>query len=133
MTEATLTATRTADAEESVPRSTGALAHIVTIAKRELVGYFESPIAYVFIVIFLLLVGFFTFMVSGFFERKEANLEPFSPDICGFISFSFRQSRSINSCFEAAGCSLFSIPRRSWTEAARGWVQWGARPGWTSC
>ena len=77
MTEATLTATRTADAEESVPRPAGALRHIVTIAKRELVGYFESPIAYVFIVIFLLLVGFFTFMVSGFFERGEANLEPF--------------------------------------------------------
>ncbi len=78
MTEATLTATRTADAEESVPRSAGALAHIVTIAKRERVSYFESPIAYVFIVIFLLLVGFFTIMVSGFFERGEANLEPFS-------------------------------------------------------
>ena len=77
MTEAILTAARTADAEESVPRSAGALAHIVTIAKRELVSYFESPIAYVFIVIFLLLVGFFTFMVSGFFERGEANLEPF--------------------------------------------------------
>ena len=77
MTEAILTAARTADAEESVPRSAGALAHIVTIAKRELVSYFESPIAHVFIVIFLLLEGFFTFMVSDFFERGEANLEPF--------------------------------------------------------
>ncbi len=49
-------------------------ANIWTIAKRELSGYFASPVAYVFIVIFLLLVGFFTFMVGGFFERGEASL-----------------------------------------------------------
>src|SRR5262245_628834 len=50
---------------------------IITIAKRELSGYFASPVAFVFIVIFLLLSGFFTFMVAGFFERGQANLEPF--------------------------------------------------------
>ena len=50
---------------------------IVTIAKRELSGYFASPVAFVFIVIFLLLSGFFTFMVAGFFERGQANLETF--------------------------------------------------------
>src|SRR5258708_5353444 len=49
-------------------------ANIKTIAKRELVGYFASPVAYVFIVIFLLLTGFFTFMLGGFFERGEASL-----------------------------------------------------------
>src|SRR5437016_1029387 len=49
-------------------------ANIRTIAKRELGGYFSSPVAYVFIVIFLLLSGFFTFMVSRFFDRGEANL-----------------------------------------------------------
>jgi len=48
--------------------------HIKTIAKRELLAYFSSPVAYVFIVIFLLLTGFFTFMVGGFFERGEASL-----------------------------------------------------------
>jgi gliding motility-associated transport system permease protein len=42
--------------------------HIKTITKRELGAYFSSPLAYVFIVIFLLLCGFFTFMVGGFFE-----------------------------------------------------------------
>lgn len=51
--------------------------HIWTIAKREVSGYFASPVAYVFIVIFLLLAGFFTFMVGGFFERGQANLLPF--------------------------------------------------------
>ena len=53
------------------------LSNIKTIAKRELAGYFSSPVAFVFIVIFLLLSGFFTFMVAGFFARGEANLMPF--------------------------------------------------------
>src|SRR5207237_9715802 len=52
-------------------------ANIKTIAKRELGGYFASPVAYVFIVIFLLLCGFFTFMLGGFFERREASLTSF--------------------------------------------------------
>jgi ABC-2 type transport system permease protein len=51
--------------------------NIWTIAKRELSGYFNSPVAYVFIVIYLLLNGFFTFMLGGFFERGEANLNSF--------------------------------------------------------
>ncbi|HPY31625.1 MAG TPA: ABC transporter permease [Verrucomicrobiota bacterium] len=54
-----------------------AFANVKTIAKRELAGYFSSPVAYVFIVIFLLLSGFFTFMVGGFFERGEASLVSF--------------------------------------------------------
>src|SRR5260221_14608221 len=49
-------------------------ANIKTITKRELGAYFSSPLAYIFIVIFLLLCGFFTFMVGGFFERGEASL-----------------------------------------------------------
>jgi len=56
-----------------------ALRHIITIAKREITGYFASPVAYVFIVIFLLLTGFFTFMAGGFFERNEASLTSFYP------------------------------------------------------
>ena len=48
------------------------LGNIKAITKRELVGYFASPVAYVFIVIFLLLCGFFTFMAGGFFERDQA-------------------------------------------------------------
>jgi len=54
-----------------------AFANIKTIAKRELGGYFSSPVAYVFIVIFLLLSGFFTFMVGGFFERGDDSLVSF--------------------------------------------------------
>ena len=48
-----------------------------TIARRELVSYFVSPVAYVFLVIYLLLTGFFTFTVGGFFERGEASLAAF--------------------------------------------------------
>jgi len=44
-----------------------ALRNIKTIAKRELSGFFASPVAYVFIVIWLLLIGFFTFSLGGFF------------------------------------------------------------------
>jgi len=55
----------------------GPWAAIGTIAKRELAAYFESPVAYVFLVIFLLLAGFFTFTFGGFFERGEASLAAF--------------------------------------------------------
>ena len=51
-----------------------ALQNIRTIAKRELNGYFASPVAYVFIVIWLLLNGFFTFSLGGFFEIGQASL-----------------------------------------------------------
>ncbi|RKZ83350.1 MAG: ABC transporter permease, partial [Gammaproteobacteria bacterium] len=44
---------------------------------RELNGYFATPVAYVFIIIFLLLTGFSTFFVGNFFERGEADLYPF--------------------------------------------------------
>ncbi len=47
------------------------------IAKRELGSYFGSPVAYVFLVIFLLLTGFFTFTAGQFFERGEASLGAF--------------------------------------------------------
>jgi ABC-2 type transport system permease protein len=45
--------------------------------KREFSGYFATPVAYVFIIIFLLLTGFSTFYVGNFFERGEADLYPF--------------------------------------------------------
>jgi ABC-2 type transport system permease protein len=54
-----------------------ALANIKAVMKRELGGYFTSPIAYVLLVIFLLLTGFFTFTVGNFFERSEASLVSF--------------------------------------------------------
>lgn len=50
---------------------------IIAIFKRELSAYFATPVAYVFIVIFLFLTGIFTFYLGGFYERGQADLEPF--------------------------------------------------------
>lgn len=49
----------------------------IAVIKRELAGYFGSPVAYVFIVIFLLICGFFTFSVSHFYELGQADLRAF--------------------------------------------------------
>ena len=51
--------------------------NIAVIAKRELASYFNSPVAYVFLIIFLILMGFFTFMMGGFFQYNEAALTTF--------------------------------------------------------
>jgi ABC-2 type transport system permease protein len=51
--------------------------NIRTIMKRELYGYFTTPVAYVFIVIFLFLTGIFTFYLGAFYERGQADLDPF--------------------------------------------------------
>ncbi|PWR24462.1 ABC transporter permease subunit [Zavarzinia aquatilis] len=50
---------------------------VCTIARRELAGYFATPLAYVFIIVYLFLTGIFTFYVGNFFERGEADLVPF--------------------------------------------------------
>lgn len=52
-------------------------AAIAAICRREFKTYFTSPLAYVFICIFLALAGALTFFVGGFFVRGEADLQPF--------------------------------------------------------
>jgi ABC-2 type transport system permease protein len=47
------------------------------IMRRELAGYFNTPLAYVFIVIFLFLTGIFAFYLGNFFARGQADLKPF--------------------------------------------------------
>ena len=47
------------------------------IFRRELASYFATPVAYVFILIFLVLAGAFTFYLGGFYERNQADLIPF--------------------------------------------------------
>ena len=52
--------------------------NILTVAKREFLSYFTSPVAYVFLVIFLLMSGALTFMMGhDFFTRNEASLDSF--------------------------------------------------------
>ena len=50
---------------------------IKTVFGREFKSYFDSPVAYVFLVAFLVLVGFLTFGVAMFYERRQADLTPF--------------------------------------------------------
>lgn len=49
----------------------------LSITKRELISYFDTPVAYVFITIFLLLSGLFTFYLGNFFEIGQASLGSF--------------------------------------------------------
>ena len=51
--------------------------HIRTIAKRELAAYFATPVAFIFIAIFVALSGAFNFYLGRFFDRGQASLETF--------------------------------------------------------
>lgn len=59
------------------PPGTSLLHDVWMICKHELTGYFATPVAYVFVVIFLVAVHAFTFFLGGFFARGEATLEVF--------------------------------------------------------
>ncbi len=83
----------------------GAWHNIKSITKRELAAYFDSPVAYVFLVIFLLLAGVFTFTFGGFFERGEASLGSFF----GWLPWLFLF------LVPAAGMRLWAEERRSGT------------------
>ncbi|MEM9305049.1 MAG: ABC transporter permease subunit [Pseudomonadota bacterium] len=50
---------------------------VLNLYRREMASYFATPVAYVFIVIFLVLAGAFTFYLGGFYERGQADLIPF--------------------------------------------------------
>jgi ABC-2 type transport system permease protein len=50
---------------------------VAAILRRELKSYFLTPVAYVFIVIFLILSNALTFYLGGFYERGQADLTPF--------------------------------------------------------
>jgi ABC-2 type transport system permease protein len=50
---------------------------ILTIFRRELAAYFATPLAYVFIIIFLVLAGTLTFFLGSFFDRGQADLQAF--------------------------------------------------------
>ncbi len=49
---------------------------LAAIVRRELAAYFATPIAYVFIAVFVALAGVFTFQVGNFFNRGMADLMP---------------------------------------------------------
>lgn len=49
----------------------------LAVARREFAAYFATPVATVFVVIFLVLAGALTFTAGGFFSRGQADLQPF--------------------------------------------------------
>jgi ABC-2 type transport system permease protein len=53
------------------------MGNLGVVLRRELASYFVTPVAYVFVVIFLLMSAAFTFYMGGFYEREIADLEPF--------------------------------------------------------
>jgi len=53
------------------------MTNVGIILRRELASYFATPLAYVFLLIFLVLANLFTFYLGGFFERGQADLNPF--------------------------------------------------------
>ncbi len=72
------------------------------VLRRELAGYFVTPVAYVFIIIFLILSGVFTFEIGGFFEVRQADLRSF---------FSFQPWLFM--------CLIPAIAMRLWAEERR--------------
>jgi len=50
---------------------------VMALVRRELRSYFVTPVAYVFLVIFLVLAGVLTFYVGDFYDRDIADLQPF--------------------------------------------------------
>jgi ABC-2 type transport system permease protein len=49
----------------------------IAVMRRELRSYFVTPVAYVFLVIFLVLAGILTFYAGDFYDRNIADLQPF--------------------------------------------------------
>jgi ABC-2 type transport system permease protein len=50
---------------------------VMAVFKREFASYFATPLAAVFLVIFLMLAMAFTFYLGGFYEAGQADLQPF--------------------------------------------------------
>ena len=55
--------------------------NIFSIFKREIKGYFTTPLAYVFLVIFLALSGYMTFWQNSFFQRNNCSMDAFFEDM----------------------------------------------------
>ncbi len=53
------------------------LSNIWIIAKREFKGYFATPLAGIFLIIFVALTGAFAFYLGAFFDRNQADLSAF--------------------------------------------------------
>lgn len=53
------------------------MGHVFTVFRREFASYFTTPLAVVFLIIFLMLQGVFTFYVGRFYVGEQADLSAF--------------------------------------------------------
>lgn len=53
------------------------MGNVGIVLRRELASYFATPVAYVFIIIFLMLASALTFYLGNFYERGQADLSSF--------------------------------------------------------
>ena len=47
------------------------------VFKRELAAYFTTPVAYVFLAVYLILAGYFTWFIGDYYASNQADLQPF--------------------------------------------------------
>ena len=78
---------------------------VVPLFKRELLGYFRSPVAYVFLIVFLLATIGCAFFLRGFFQAKVASLESYFSLLPWLFLF----------LIPAAGMRLWSEEKRTGT------------------
>jgi ABC-2 type transport system permease protein len=57
------------------------------VFKRELKSYFTTPLAYVFLVIFLFFAAYWTFVINKFYENRQADLQAFFTNLPGLFVF----------------------------------------------
>lgn len=81
------------------------MAPVKIIFEREFASYFATPVAYIFIIIFLMLSGVFTFYLGQFYERGQADLSSFF----GFVPWLYLV------LIPAVSMRLWSEERRSGT------------------
>ncbi len=67
----------TRESEQPLSQPVSQLRDTWAICRNELNGYFSTPLAYVFVIIFLVTLGAFTFFLGGFFTQGQASLEGF--------------------------------------------------------
>ena len=60
--------------------------NILTIFRREVAAYFNSPIAYIFIILFVFILGAFFFVLQGFFQQENPDLRSFFALFPWFLS-----------------------------------------------
>ncbi len=63
------------------------MANIWTVYKRELRNYFNSPIAYIFMILFLIFMSFVFFFFLHFFAAGDASMRPYFVAMPWFFTF----------------------------------------------